>query len=205
MIKYIVFDFDGTLADTFETIKEIAKEEIKGVTDEDFALLKDVGIKGLMKRKNIYIWELPKMAINVMTKLKNKGEVKLFPEMIDVIKIISNSYKIGIVSSNSEDNIIQTLKNYNIIDLFDFVYSQSSIFGKHIVLKKMCRKYKIKPSEIIYVGDEDRDIIASQKIKIKNIAVTWGYNSEKRLIKVNPDYLVSSPEEILEKISCIKM
>jgi len=36
MIKYIVFDFDGTLADTFDTIKEIAKNEFGVISDEDF-------------------------------------------------------------------------------------------------------------------------------------------------------------------------
>lgn len=196
MIEYIVFDFDGTLADTFETIKEIAKEEIKGVTDKDFDLLKDMGIKGLIKRKNIPIWKLPKIALNVMSKLKNKGKVQLFPEMVKLIKTISKTYKIGVVSSNSEENIIQTLKKHNIIDLFDFVFSQSSIFRKHIVLKEMCRKYRINPSKIIYIGDEDRDIVAAKKVKIKTIAVTWGYNSEKRLKKANPDYIVNSPKEI---------
>lgn len=201
MIKYIVFDFDGTLADTFEIMKEIVKEEIQGFTDEDFALLKDVGIKELMKRKNVPIWQAPKMALKVVSKLKNKKNISLFPEIVELIKTLSKSYKLGIVSSNSEENILHTLKKYNIINLFDFIFSQSSIFGKHIVLKKMCHRYQINPSEVVYVGDEDRDVIASQKIKIKNIAVTWGYNSEKRLRKVNPDYIVNSPKEIIGKIS----
>ncbi|MFH1500385.1 MAG: HAD-IA family hydrolase [archaeon] len=201
MIKYIVFDFDGTLADTFEIIKEIAKSEIKGVSDKDFELLRDEGIKNLMKKKKIPIWELPKIVLNVTSKLKKKENIKLFPEMVDSIKILSKSYKIGIVSSNSEENIIQTLKKYNINNLFEFVYAQSSIFGKYLVLKKMCKKYQINPSEIVYVGDEDRDIIAAKKINLKVIAVTWGYNSEKRLHKENPDYLVKFPKQLIKVIS----
>lgn len=201
MIKYIVFDFDGTLADTFETMKEIAKEEIKGITEEDFVLLKDAGIQGLMKRKHIRVWELSKMTLRIMSKLKNKGEVTLFPEMVELIKTISKTHKLGIVSSNSEESIKQTLVNHDIVGLFDFVFSEISLFGKHVVLKKMCREYQIKPSEIIYVGDEDRDITASQKNNIKNIAVTWGYNSKKRLKEIGPDYIVNSPEEIIGIIS----
>lgn len=106
----------------------------------------------------------------------------------------------GIVSSNSEDNILQNLKRYGVEDLFDFIFSESSIFGKHTVLKKMCANYKINPSEVVYIGDEDRDIIAAQKVKIKNIAVTWGFNSDKKLKEVHPDHLVNSPKEIIEKI-----
>ncbi len=200
MIKYIIFDFDGTLADTFESIKEIAKSEIKGVSDSDFELLKDDGIKGLIKRKNVHIWELPKMMLRVTSKLKDRKNIKLFPEVLEVLKPLKKFYKLGIVSSNSEKNIIQILKKHNVFDLFDFIFSQSSIFGKHKVFKKMCKKYKINPSEIVYIGDEDRDIIAAKKIKINNIAVTWGYNSKKRLRKVNPDYIIDLPKEIMEKV-----
>ena len=203
MIKYFVFDFDGTLADTFEVLKNIAKESIEGISDKEFELLKDEGIKAMMKKKNVYAWQVPKLVLNVTSKLKEKEDIKLFPEMVKLVKELSNSYKIGIVSSNSEENITKTLKKYNLLNLFDFILSQSSIFGKHRVLKKMCNKYNISLSEVIYVGDEDRDILAAKKVKIKNIAVTWGYNSEKRLKKVHPDYLVNSPKEIL-KISNTK-
>jgi phosphoglycolate phosphatase len=201
MIKYIIFDFDGTLADTFEMMKEIVKSEFKDISDKDFELLRDEGIKGLMKRKNIHIWELPQMVLRFTSAMKNKENVKLFPEVLKSLRILSKSYKLGIVSSNSEKNIIQNLKKHNVQNLFDFIFSQSSIFGKDKILKKMCKKYQINPSEAIYVGDEDRDIIAAKKNKIKNIAVTWGYNSEKKLKEVNPDIIVNSPKEIIEKIS----
>lgn len=51
MIKYIVFDFDGTVADTFETIKEIVKSEFKDISDEDFESLRYQGISGMLKKK----------------------------------------------------------------------------------------------------------------------------------------------------------
>lgn len=202
MIKYIVFDFDGTLADTFEIVKVLIKSEFEDASDKDFELFKDEGIRGMMKRKNVHIWELPKMILRITSKMKHNKDVKLFPEVLATLSTLSQSYKLGIVSSNSEENVIQTLKNHNVHGLFDFIFSQSSIFKKHKVLEKMCAKYQINPSEVIYVGDEDRDIIAANKIKIKNIAVTWGYNSEKKLKEVNPNYIVNSPKEIIEKISC---
>ena len=117
-----------------------------------------------------------------------------------IFKKLNEDYKLGIVSSNSEENIRIVLRRYKIENLFEFVYSSSSIFGKHLVLKRMCKKYKINPNSIIYIGDEDRDIIAAKKAKIKIIAVTWGFNSEKLLKEEKPDYLVNAPKEILEKI-----
>lgn len=197
MIKYIVFDFDGTLADTFDIIKTIVIKEY-GAMDIDFDLVKEIGAKSFLKQMNIPLWKLPEMAINVTSKLRNSKDIKLFPGIVDLLNNLKNNYNIGIVSSNSKENIIDTLKIHNIESLFEFVYSDSSVFGKHLVLKKMCSKYKINPLEVIYVGDEDRDIIAAKKIKIKTIAVTWGFNSKEKLSRENPDFMVDSPMQILE-------
>ena len=205
MIKYIVFDFDGTLADTFEVIKNIALNEYGheyGGDDIDFELFKNEGTKSFLKKMNIPIWKLPEMALRITSKLRNSNDMKLFPGIIDLLSnLTANNYKLGILSSNSKENIIDTLQQHNIQNLFEFVYSDSSIFGKHLVLNKMCRKHNINPFDVIYVGDEDRDIVAAKKVKIKNIAVTWGFNSKEKLSRVKPDYLADSPMQILEIIS----
>ena len=200
MIKYIVFDFDGTIADTFDVIKNVVMKEF-GEYDFDFELIRSEDSKGLLKKMNIPLWKLPEMALKVTSRLRKNNDFKMFPGIIDLLNILKENYKIGIVSSNSKENIINTLQKYNIQDLFEFVYSDSSIFGKHLVLKKMCRKYNINPLDVIYVGDEDRDITAAKKVKIKNIAVTWGFNSKEKLSRVNPDYLIDTPMQILEIIT----
>jgi len=202
MKKYIVFDFDGTIADTCKDFLNIArdfkKDKYKEINLED---IRDYGAKYLIKKSGIPFWKLSKFIYQAKVKLKKRNNIKLFPEILDVLKKLSEDYKIGIISSNSEENIRIVLRRYEIENLFEFIYSNTSIFGKHLVLKRMCKKYKINPNDIIYVGDEDRDVIAAKKAKIKIIAVIWGFNSEKLLKKENPDYLVNNPKEILEKVS----
>ncbi len=201
MIKYIVFDFDGTIADTFDIIKALViKEYGEYAVNFDFESIKNEDTKGLLRKLNIPLWKLPQMALNVTSKLEDNKDVKLFPEIIDLLNSLKKNYKLGILSSNSRENIIDTLIKHNIDNLFEFVYSGSSIFGKHLVLKKMCSKYKIDPREVIYVGDEDRDIVATKKAKIKNIAVTWGFNSKEKLSREKPDYIVDSRMQILEVV-----
>jgi phosphoglycolate phosphatase len=199
MIKYIVFDFDGTIADTFEVIKNIAINEYgEYAVDFDFESIKNEDTKGLLKKLNIPLWKLPEMSLKITSKLRNNKDIKLFPGIIDLLTNLKKNYKLGILSSNSRENIIATLKEHKIDNLFEFVYSGSSIFGKHLVLKEMCSKQQINPHEVIYVGDEERDIIASKKARIKNIAVTWGFNSKEKLSKEKPDYIVDSPMQIIE-------
>ncbi len=202
MIKYIVFDFDGTLADTFDVIKNIAMNEY-GEYDIDVELFKSEGAKGMLKMLNIPRWKIPGMILNVTNKLRNSKNIKLFPGIVDLLINLKKDYKIGILSSNSKEIINDTLKEYDIENLFEFVYSESSLFGKHSVLKRMCSKHNIDPLEVIYVGDEDRDIIAAKKANFKSIAVTWGFNSKEKLSRENPDYLVDSPMQILEALQSL--
>ena len=66
------------------------------------------------------------------------------------------------------------------------------------------KENQLNPSEIIYVGDQVRDISACRKINCKIIAVSWGYNSKSRLIKGNPDFLVDKPKDILQIVKKLK-
>ena len=61
--------------------------------------------------------------------------------------------------------------------------------------------HSLSKREVIYIGDERRDIKASHKADIPIIAVTWGYNNKKMLAENNPDYLVSQPKEIISIVN----
>ncbi|SFG97875.1 haloacid dehalogenase superfamily, subfamily IA, variant 1 with third motif having Dx(3-4)D or Dx(3-4)E [Desulfotomaculum arcticum] len=107
--------------------------------------------------------------------------------------------KISIVSSNSIENINEFLKNSE-INVFDNVYSSGSFFNKDRAIAHLMRKYNLNSREVIYIGDEIRDIIACKKSSVRIIAVSWGYDSKELLEKANPDYLVDSPAQIIELI-----
>ena len=103
----------------------------------------------------------------------------------------------GILTSTSEENVRKFLKK-NKLELFDFIYSGSSIFGKHKVMKSLLKKQKLKRKEVIYVGDETRDIEAAKKAKVKIISVTWGFNTKQILKKQKPDFLIDKPKELMK-------
>ena len=105
----------------------------------------------------------------------------------------------GILSSNSQENIEIFLKNHK-LDLFDFIHSTSKVWSKDTTLKKIISKYHIPLADMFYIGDETRDIIMAKKVGVKMAAVTWGYNSAAALSKHNPDFLLNSPQELLKLI-----
>ena len=111
-----------------------------------------------------------------------------------------NSYKIGILSSNMQKNVNKFIK-INQLNFFDIVYCEPNILGKDRTIKKMMKKYNLKAEEIVYVGDEIRDIVACHKMGVKMIGVSWGLHTIEALRKNGVDYIVSKPREILEIIN----
>ena len=81
-----------------------------------------------------------------------------------------------------------------------FIYSGTTLFGKHKVINQLLKQDHWEREAIVYVGDETRDIEAAKKSKIKMIAVSWGFNSKEVLAAHTPDFLVNHPKELLEEI-----
>ncbi len=204
---YLIFDFDGTIADTFEAIlkavRSISKDYgMEKITDEDIKKFKEKGMRQLIKDLKI---SLVKMAtINRRIKAiinKDIASLKSFPGLEEAfLELKKRGYSIGILTSNSKGNVEKFLKS-NDLGFFEFIYSDSSLFGKDKVLKKLLREHNIKSNRVVYFGDEIRDIQAALKLNIKIVAVSWGFNSKKALEKYKPTYLLEKPSEILTLFS----
>jgi HAD superfamily hydrolase (TIGR01549 family) len=132
---------------------------------------------------------------------KEINNVELFAGMKEVLLALKlQGYKIGIITSNAQKNIEFVLQKYDLL-IFDFIVSGITLFSKHRSIKKYLKSEKIELEEIVYIGDEIRDINAAKKAKVKVIAVTWGFNSKEVLSEYQPDALVDQPQELIEVIN----
>ncbi len=209
MIKYVIFDFDGTIADTlpfsFQKFLEVAKllhindlsdrEIIKEIRSKSYQDL----LKGSFKRawlKLPFVIDLIKSSqLELEKEIKN---IKFFPGIKKFLfDLKKEGYKLAIISSNRVENIHKFIK-HNDLDVFDFVHGKTDLFGKAGYLGKFLNDFKLEKSEVIYVGDEIRDVEACKKIGIKIIGVSWGLHTIEALKKSGVDYIVKKPEEIFK-------
>jgi len=203
MVREIIFDFDGTVADSFGAMMEIFEEHkqefgFANFGDEELKIYREQGVAKLIWEKKIPIWKVLKI-LRVGKKLMNQKikSVKPFKGIREVLlELKKRGLILGIISTNSEENISKFL-NKNKIDVFDYVVGKGSLFGKTKVIKNILKKRKLDKKEILYVGDEVRDIEACRKISIKIAAVTWGFSDEKLLAKNEPDFLVKNVKKIV--------
>ncbi len=201
MTRVIIFDFDGTIANTLETVVKIVNKNAdhfghKKVTKEEIPYLQGKKPREVLSYLGISILKLPFWIQKIHSEM-NKEISNLSPT-VDILPSISELKQenhLGILTSNTLDNVKEFLVKNN-LDLFDFVYTEKSVFGKSHVINKIIKHRNFNKNEMYYVCDEVRDIEAAKKSKIKSIAVTWGYNSKKALEKENPDIIIENPEEL---------
>lgn len=202
--KVVIFDFDGTIADTLPYILEIINLHAhefgyKKLSTEKFGDLRNKSPKEIIRQFKIPFLKLPFILIRGRSELKKKMDrIDLFPGIKQVLETLKKQgITLGILSSNSEENVMEFIKNHHLEKTFDFIHSEFNLFGKAEALKNLLKKNKVKSDEVIYIGDEVRDIEACKKLGLEIIAVTWGFNSKEALIKFQPTFIIDRPEEIL--------
>lgn len=207
-MKELVFDFDGTIADSMEEVVKVMNRIAPEygfplIGEKEIEIFRNIGSKKSFKVFKVRWWHVIRVGRRIVSELnKEMGSIKMFVGMDVVLKTLHNEgFKIGILSSDSKKNINVFLEKYGLKGMFDYVESCGLIWGKRRGLFRIMKKRKLKPEELIYIGDETKDIIACKKAGVKMLAVGWGWNSKAALASYAPEYMVSSPSEIIEVIN----
>lgn len=204
--RLILFDFDGTLADSFPWFRNHLNEaadrfNLQRVQPEEVEALRDYEAGDLLKRYKVPFWKLPFVAHYMRGRMsKDIKSIKLFPGVQDVLKrLMEDGATLAIVSSNRESNVRQVLGE-ELSGLVSYYECGAPMYGKSSKIEKLLRKSKTEKYRAVVIGDEGRDIDAAQKSGVDSGAVTWGYNHQGALEKHRPTYVFRSMDEILLKL-----
>ena len=199
---YIIFDFDGTLADTFALGSQLINEyaDRLGYKQIDFAANKDKSAKELIKMSGVKFWQIPGLIKFFRKKsVERAAEVNAFTGIPELVRRLHESgFSLGIITTNSAQTISIFLQKYGLTDLFTYIKPEISLFGKRRALRRARRHLK---SDIIYIGDELRDIEACRAVDIPIISVAWGFNSTEILEKNNAGKVAANTEEVFTMLT----
>lgn len=210
-VQAVYFDFDGTIADTLdEFVKIVNRLSVEFgypiTSPEKLERLRQLSSKDILKVSDIPLWQIPFLIRRLKKELNREIQYlsPIYGVKTTLKQLKSQGIQVGILTSNSRANVMKFLQENEMDNLFDRIYAGSSILGKDKVLRKILRAENLQAEELVYVGDETRDIDAARKSGVYAIAVGWGFNSSRALAAHNPDYLVGEPRELIEVLECLK-
>ncbi|WP_177184738.1 HAD-IA family hydrolase [Sporolactobacillus nakayamae] len=207
MLKAILFDFDGTLADSKETFlsayNELAqRHDYKKVTVEALDTLKSCSMRERCAMLGIPFHKIPFLVGEFSKRYQNS--LTNIPLMVGVREMLGElsaaGYALAILSSNEEKNIRVFLKNHG-LDCFSTVMCSKKLFAKDRLIRKYLKQNCLTPSQVVYIGDEERDILASRKSGIRVIWAAWGFDGIENVRKAGPDFIANHPEEVAPLVS----
>lgn len=199
----MIFDFDGTIADTFQAavavLNNLADEfGYRRATPEEMAEITSLGLRALLDRVGLSWQQLPalvarvreEMSLQMHTIAPCRGVVAALGELR------ARGVRLGILTSNKRDNVEKFLATQPEL-CFDFISASSGFFSKERRLKRLLATQRSALHETCYVGDEVRDLEAARALGMRAVAVTWGFSSAQLLAASNPDHLIADPRELL--------
>jgi phosphoglycolate phosphatase len=202
-VKTLIFDFDGTIADSFETLlgtfEEITARPDK-LTAREIQSLRGKSLKEVIKYLKIKRWQIPRLILQAKKLLAARiVNVKSFSGMPQALKQLHKTgAQMFILSTNNSKIIHQFLDQNNLDGLFVKVYGDIGLRSKSSALKKIMNKEKIKPSNCVYIGDEVRDVEAAKKAGVMPVAVAWGFNFPNALNQAQPAALAQAPKDLIK-------
>jgi len=202
--RTFIFDFDGTLADTLEESRLIYNRmapdySLREVAAEELQHLRHLSLKELLVHLGIPKRRVPVLIGRGTAMMRgNISKLQLISGMAEVLPVLRQNVKsFGILTSNATANVDLFLRAHGLRDLFDFISSTSKLTGKAKHLRAIRKTFSLQAEEMVYVGDEIRDIKASKKAGIHVAGVTWGFNSRESLAAEYPEHLLDHPTEFL--------
>jgi phosphoglycolate phosphatase len=201
--RLAIFDFDGTLADSFpffvQVFNQLAEQHGFNKIDPDLApTFRLCNARQIMKQVGMPDWKLP-FVVKSFTSLmrQNAASISLFEDVDGLLLHLANKgVTLAIVSSNSYENVSQILGPAN-TKLISQLECGMSMFGKPARIQKVLKKTGVPCREVIYIGDQVADLEAARKEKVDFGAVSWGYETIESLRK-------HFPEEEFDTVSAIR-
>lgn len=204
----IIFDFDGTIADSFDTILAVTNRlavefGYDPASPSEIKNLQNLSSREILKQSRIPLYKLPYLLRRLKREMQHEIQhIQPFPGILEALDCLhKQGYALGILTSNTEENVSFFLEIHGVSDLFLFVHSSVSLFGKSRHINQLLRAYSLSQNAVIYVGDETRDIEAAHQSNVKIVSVGWGFNSVQALKEAKPDCLIREPEELIGAIA----
>lgn len=208
-MSLIIFDYDGVLADTLDDLLLFGQRACDQlgvkhlVTKSDLNNLEVMSFASYGRACGVpdtLVDEFVKICLNFFA--EKKSPPAIFAGLNDVVSHLSVNHKIAVVTTNSAQNVNAFLVQHGLDELVHAVYGVDSPGSKAQKIS-MARSRLLENGghgSVFMVGDSLSDIRAAKEASVTSIAVTWGHQSVENLLRGNPDYVVSSPHNLIQVI-----
>jgi len=209
MFDMVIFDWDGTLADTQEVIvlafQKVLRKVGCEVSDEFLKRRIGIGAKNMFREaleiaKIRYDEEMINRLLEEKTKihLMLTPKIRLFDGVTDLLEALRPLVKLALATMSNREVIEKTLREKGIKSYFDLVITADEVEKPKPdpeAFLKCAETMRCKPEKCVVIEDSVFGVIAARRAGMKCIAIPSGFYSKSDLEKEKPDLIVDSIKE----------
>ena len=213
MIKAIIFDLDGTLANTLESMAAAANAVmdqlgLKHLKVDNFRYYSGEGADMLVRRclfdagdPLLLRYEEAKALYRRIFNANPDYRVTHYPGVPETIHVLKKcGLKLGVCTNKPHKAAVKLIQNM-FGDEFDLVMGQQDGIQKKPDPESvflMCKEFHVRPEECLYIGDTRTDMLTGKNAGMYTIGALWGFRDEKELVEAGADVVIETPEDLLE-------
>ncbi|MCX7513034.1 HAD hydrolase-like protein [Frateuria hangzhouensis] len=199
--ELIIFDLDGTLADSFGFFVSVHnrladRHRFRRIESGEIEDLRGRSAREVMRHVGLPRWKLPLVARSFV-RLMREADVRLFEGVDDaLVQLHGSGTTLALVSSNAAGNCRRILGDAHWQRLAH-AECGASIFGKQRRIARVLNATGTPPRRALYVGDQPTDAEAARAAGVAFGAVAWGYATPQSLQDLQPDHLFRHVAELV--------
>lgn len=203
----VIFDFDGTLADTFPAVIDVAyrlSPRTRRLPPDAITELRRLPLLTALRQLGIPLHHLPLLILFTRKRLKPyMQETPPYDGVAAMLKVLhKRNNRLFVLTSNYRENVEIFLRYNTLGKFFEDIQTvaYANTWTKTRALKRMMRQYGLKASETYHVGNEALDMRAADRVGIRGVATTWGGFDLGTLKKTKPFAIIDKPAELVDLV-----
>ncbi len=215
-MKACIFDLDGTLTDTLESltysVNETLKEmELSPITARECERFVGNGARVLMERaleasggEGIKRLEEAMARYGRIFDANCTYHVTPYKGVTEMLKELRNmGVRLAVLSNKPHQQTVKVVREIFGENMFDCVQGQEDGIPRKpdpSGVRRLIDKMETAREECLYIGDSEVDIRTGKNAEVRTVSVAWGFRTREALIAAGARTIIESPEELLQLV-----